>query len=98
MVDYVLETRNLGKRFGRKSNSQKAVKNVSLHVESGKVYGLLGPNGAGKSTTLKMITGILHPTQGEMIFDGRPWCREDLYHIGLLFERAMSCVRRCSHS
>ncbi|MDU6011211.1 MAG: lantibiotic protection ABC transporter ATP-binding protein [Slackia sp.] len=88
MAECVLETRGLVKRFGRGGNAQTAVDHVSLHVEEGKVYGLLGPNGAGKSTTLKMITGMLHPTEGRMLFEGRPWTRDDLYRIGSLVEQA----------
>ncbi len=83
MTRYVLETRELVKRFGRGGNVQAAVDHVSLHVEEGKVYGLLGPNGAGKSTTLKMVTGMLRPTEGQMLFEGRPWERDDLYRIGM---------------
>lgn len=88
MTDFILETRQLVKKFGRGTRSQIAVNQVSLHVETGKVYGLLGPNGAGKSTTLKMVTGMLHPTAGEILFDGHPWQRNDLYRIGSLVEQA----------
>ena len=84
----MLETRALTKRFGRGANAQTAVADVSLHIREGEVYGLLGPNGAGKSTTLKMICGMLHPTEGQIIFDGHPWRREDLYEIGSLIEEA----------
>ena len=58
----MLQTAELCKTFKK----QKAVNKVSLNIEKGKVYGLLGPNGAGKSTTLKMITGVLKPTSGEI--------------------------------
>ncbi len=64
MTRCVLETRGFVKRFGRGGSAQTAVDHVSLYVDEGKVYGLLGPNGAGKSTTLKMVTGMLHPTKG----------------------------------
>lgn len=87
MARCVLETRGLSKRFGRGGSAQTAVDHVSLHVEEGKVYGLLGPNGAGKSTTLKMVTGVLHPSEGKMLFEGRPWRRDDLYRIGSLVEQ-----------
>ena len=87
MARCVLETRGLSKRFGRDGSAQTAVDHVSLHVEEGKVYGLLGPNGAGKSTTLKMVTGVLHPSEGQMLFEGRPWRRDDLYRIGSLVEQ-----------
>ena len=84
----MLETRALTTRFGRGANAQTAVADVSLHIREGEVYALLGPNGAGKSTTLKMICGMLRPTSGEMLFDGHPWRREDLYEIGSLIEEA----------
>ena len=61
---------------------------MSLHVREGRVYGLLGPNGAGKSTTLKIVTGMLRPTEGQVLFEGRPWERDDLYRIGSLVEQA----------
>lgn len=82
MAGYILETKNLCKKFGR----QQAVKNISLSVRENSVYGLLGPNGAGKSTTLKMITGMLHKTSGKILFEGHPWSRDDLNHIGALIE------------
>lgn len=50
------------------------------------VYGLLGPNGAGKTTTLKMIIGLLQPTEGKIIFDGETWTRNHLAKIGSLIE------------
>ena len=84
---YVLETRGLTKRFGRGGRAQAAVDGVSLHVGEGRVYGLLGPNGAGKSTTLKMVTGMLRPTSGQILVDGHPWSRDDLYSIGSLIEQ-----------
>ena len=78
-MDCMLETHGLTKRFGRGDAAQTAVENVSLHIGKGEVYGLLGPNGAGKSTTLKMICGMLRPTEGTIAFDGHPWRRDDLY-------------------
>lgn len=82
MSNYILETKNLQKQF----KNQLAVNNVSLSIEKNSVYGLLGPNGAGKSTTLKMITGMLRRTSGEIIFDNHPWNRKDLLNIGALIE------------
>ena len=78
----MLKTNNLTKCFKK----QKAVNGVSLNIPKGKIYGLLGPNGAGKSTTLKMITGILKPTDGEIMFDGNPWTMDVLNDIGALIE------------
>ena len=85
-VSFVVETRGLTKRFGRRPHASTAVEGVSLHVGEGQVYGLLGPNGAGKSTTLKMLCGMLRPTGGSIMFEGRPWQRDDLYRIGSLIE------------
>ena len=78
----MLQTKNLCKTF----KSQKAVDNVSINITKGKIYGLLGPNGAGKSTILKMITGMLTPTAGEIYLDGKPWDRACLGEIGALIE------------
>ncbi|MCZ4142491.1 lantibiotic ABC transporter ATP-binding protein, partial [Escherichia coli] len=66
--------------------SQIAVNDVSLAIRRNTVYGLLGPNGAGKSTMLKMLTGMLKPTSGEIRFEGRHWTRADLHQIGALIE------------
>lgn len=82
MCDFILKTTRLTKRF----RTQEAVRAIDLQVPQACVYGILGPNGAGKSTLLKMLTGILRPTEGEIIFDGHPWTRQDLYHIGALIE------------
>lgn len=60
--------------------------NVSITVRENSIYGLLGPNGAGKSTTLKMITGMLRPTSGKVLFNGHEWNRKDLEQIGALIE------------
>lgn len=81
-MDMILKTTGLCKKF----KEQTAVNNVDIHIERNSVYGLLGPNGAGKSTILKMITGILRPTSGEIEFDGHPWSRKDLNSIGALIE------------
>ncbi len=78
----MLQTKNLCKTFKR----QKAVDNVSINITKGKIYGLLGPNGAGKSTILKMITGMLTPTAGEIYLDGKLWDRACLGEIGALIE------------
>lgn len=82
MDNYILQTKNLCKFFKK----QKAVNNISISVKKDSIYGLLGPNGAGKSTFLKMITGILHPTSGQIIFDNHIWSRSDLFNIGALIE------------
>ena len=82
MDKLILETKNLTKTFGK----QKAVDSISLKIKENSIYGLLGPNGAGKSTTLKMITGMIHKTSGEIFFEGHKWSRDDLSDIGALIE------------
>ena len=81
-MNYILQTKDLCKAFKK----QVAVDHVSLNIPCNSVYGLLGPNGAGKSTILKMITGILKPNSGAVIFNGHPWSRKDLTQIGALIE------------
>ncbi|NVJ01415.1 ABC transporter ATP-binding protein [Myxococcus sp. AM009] len=56
-----IHVQELGKRFG----DRVAVEALSFHVRPGEVFGLLGPNGAGKTTTVRMLTGLLRPTEGE---------------------------------
>lgn len=81
-MEMILKTTGLCKQFGK----QTAVDHVTLGIEKNSVYGLLGPNGAGKSTVLKMITGMMRPSAGTIEFDGHPWSRSDLAHIGALIE------------
>ena len=80
----LLEVRNINKTFKK----QKANDNISISVKENSIYGLLGPNGAGKSTLLKIITGMITPDSGKIIFDGRRFKRQDLAYIGALIEQA----------
>src|SRR6184192_3824002 len=63
----VLEAIALAKFYG----SVPAVREVTFRLEPGQVLGYLGPNGSGKSTTVKMLTGLLQPTRGQVLFEGR---------------------------
>lgn len=56
--------------FAPKKTLVRAVDGVTFSVERGEIIGYVGPNGAGKSTTLKMLSGILHPTSGKILIDG----------------------------
>jgi ABC-2 type transport system ATP-binding protein len=62
----MLTLESLTKQYG----PQVAVRNLSLHVPAGELFGFLGPNGAGKTTTIKMIAGLLRPTSGRIVIDG----------------------------
>lgn len=70
----VIQTRNLTKIYrdfwGRKK--VRALNSLSLEVNKGEVFGLLGPNGSGKTTTLKLLLGLLFPTEGEVTILGKP--------------------------
>ena len=63
----MLEVRSLTKRF----NGVPVVENVSFSLRPGEILGYVGPNGAGKSTTVKMIIGLLEPSEGQIRFEGR---------------------------
>lgn len=74
--------------FKRRAIEVPAVKGLSFQVGRGEIVGFLGPNGAGKSTTLKMLTGVLHPTSGDArILNFTPWKQRKKYvaHIGAVF-------------
>ena len=65
----VIETRSLRKIFGEKV----AVRDLTLRVEQGEVFGFLGPNGAGKTTSIKMLLSLIAPTSGEAFLFGAPF-------------------------
>jgi ABC-2 type transport system ATP-binding protein len=69
----MLEVRGLTKRY----TGTLAVDHVSFQISPGEILGYVGPNGAGKSTTVKMIIGLLDPSEGMVLFNGRS-IREDL--------------------
>ncbi len=74
--------------FSRDYKIVKAVDNVTMSIEQGEIVGYLGPNGAGKSTTIKMMTGVLEPTSGEILVNGRlPYKNrsKNAQNIGVVF-------------
>ena len=64
----MLESREITKAFG----SKVAVDHITLKLEKGHIYAMLGPNGSGKTTWMKMAAGLIKPTSGEALFEGRP--------------------------
>ena len=72
----MLELRSLSKRF----HGIAAVDSVSFTARAGEITGYLGPNGSGKSTTMKMITGLMEATSGQVLFDGEPIERNLMAH------------------
>lgn len=74
--------------FYRKYETKEAVKGINIHIEAGEMVGYIGANGAGKSTTIKMLTGILTPTSGEVKVNGIiPYenRKRNASHIGAVF-------------
>ena len=74
--------------FNKKEEIVKAVDDISFTVEKGEILGFIGPNGAGKSTAIKMLTGILTPTSGEIMINGQvPYKNRKKYvkEIGVVF-------------
>lgn len=71
----IIQAQNLTKIYG---TSFKAVDDISLQIEAGRIFGLLGPNGAGKSTVILMILGLTEPTSGTIAVDGYNSTREPL--------------------
>ncbi|SDS38527.1 ABC-2 type transport system ATP-binding protein [Paenibacillaceae bacterium GAS479] len=70
------------KQYGDKT----AVNGISLEVDRGEIYGLLGANGAGKTTTMRMVLGLIFPDEGQILYDGKPYSKEQLQRIGYLPE------------
>ncbi|WP_042462137.1 ABC transporter ATP-binding protein [Neobacillus dielmonensis] len=77
--------KNISKRYGK----DFSLKNVSLTLETGKIYGLLGPNGSGKSTTLKMIAGLVYPDSGQVEVNGEQVTRRISHNVSYLTELDM---------
>ena len=86
MKEWIVETKALTKKF----HNFTAVDQVSFHMKKGSITGLIGPNGAGKSTLMKLMSGLLHETQGELkLFGKHPG--EDPFvfrRVGTLIEHA----------
>ena len=64
----ILECRNLSKKY---CNHFYALNDLTLSLDSGQIVGLLGPNGSGKTTLIKLINGLLNPSSGEVLIDGK---------------------------
>src|SRR5207237_3639300 len=72
--DVIVETRNLTKVYrdfwGRRKKT--ALNALNIQIDRGEIFGLLGPNGSGKTTTIKLLLGLLFPTNGEAFVFGQP--------------------------
>ncbi|MDF9866466.1 ABC-2 type transport system ATP-binding protein [Bacilli bacterium PM5-3] len=72
----MIELKNISKKYG--NSSKYAVQPTDLSIKPGKIIGFIGHNGAGKSTTLKMMTGVLTPSTGDVIINGYSITNDDL--------------------
>ena len=88
---FVIETKTLTKKFPNKI----AVNRVDMHVEKGAIYGLIGKNGAGKTTAMKMILGIIRPTEGKISLFGSTNLAKERKRIGSLIE-APGIYKNCT--
>ncbi|PHV70604.1 ABC transporter [Sporanaerobium hydrogeniformans] len=82
-METILELKNVKKFYGKK----EALKEINLSIPEGKIIGLLGPNGSGKSTMIKLINGLLEPTNGEVLIRGNKPGIESKKIIAYLPER-----------
>ena len=73
-------------RISKSYESKVAVKDLSLRIEPGMMFGLLGPNGAGKTSSIRMMIGITRPDSGAVNLFGKPFARESLARVGYLPE------------
>ena len=88
-----LSAQHLRKRYGQK----EVVHEVSVSMQQGEIVGLLGPNGAGKTTSFYMITGIIKPTEGQVMLDGQEISTWPLYRrarVGLSYLPQESSIFR----
>src|SRR5271163_2628015 len=65
-MSIVIQAENLTRRFG----ALTAVDHLNIEVSAGEIFGLVGPDGAGKTTTMRMLCGLMHPTEGKAIVAG----------------------------
>lgn len=68
----LIQLRDVGKRFRRKGSVVEAVSDVDVAIKRGEIVCIVGPSGCGKSTMLNMISGLMEPSEGDVIYDGNP--------------------------
>lgn len=85
MTQPIVEIKNLNKTI----KGKHIIKNLNLTFYPGQITGFLGPNGAGKTTTIRMMTGLMHPSEGEVIIAGQSLAKnyeEAISHVGVIVE------------
>ena len=84
-MDYMIEAQDLTKKY----EGLTAVDNLSIGIKKGEVFGFLGPNGAGKTTSIKMMVGLLRPTSGKVIVNGKDIKKIEKGTIGMCPQELM---------
>ncbi|MEG2538163.1 MAG: ABC transporter ATP-binding protein [Clostridium sp.] len=82
-MDNIIEFKGVSKKYGAKV----ALNNIDINIPKGKIVGLLGPNGSGKTTMIKLINGLLTPSDGEILIDGKSPSIETKQIVSYLPER-----------
>lgn len=82
----IIEISHVSKIYKRNIKKFYALKDLSLEIKEGEIFGMLGPNGAGKTTTLKIIAGIINPSSGKVLIKGEPIGEKSKSQIGFLPE------------
>ena len=75
----MIRIRNLSRGYGTGENKIEAVKDLSLEVKKGELFGFLGPNGAGKTTTIKVLVGLLKADEGSVFINDIKYCKTESF-------------------
>lgn len=79
-------------KYHKEIGNKEAVKELTLKLKKGTIYGLLGENGSGKTTLMKMAAGLTQPTEGEILFEGHPLSYQDKASIAYMSPNHFSIV------
>lgn len=71
----MISIKNVTKAYNKKDN---VIEKMNLEIKNGEIFGFLGPNGAGKTTTIKMITGVLDISEGDILIDNKSIIKEPI--------------------
>ena len=93
LMSNLVEIKNLTKKYG----ANIAVNNLTLNLPKGKIIGLLGPNGSGKTTLIKMMNGLLTPTEGTIVIDGNYVGPETKSKVAYLPDRTYLTMNQTIH-
>mgnify|MGYP001599800810 FL=1 len=93
----MIKIENLTHVFRTKTINFKVLDNINLNIKKKEIFCLLGPNGAGKTTLLKLASGLLNPTEGNILIDNKP-IQENKEKIGLMLGNSLIYNRLTGYS